>query len=62
MIGKCMIRIFLNDILVNSTCGKDKNYVENKRKEWKILRYAFKTKSVTPISDRPFFLLLTVQK
>jgi hypothetical protein len=54
MIRKIMIEIFLNDLLVNSTCGKNKKYVENKRKEWIFLRRAFKTQSVTPISDRPF--------
>jgi hypothetical protein len=62
MIGKIRIQLFFNDLLVNSTCGKDKNYVENKRKEWIFLKRALKTKSVTPISDRPFFLLLTVQR
>jgi hypothetical protein len=55
MIGKIMIQLFLNDLLVNCNCGKDTQYVENKRKEWKILRQALKTKSVTPISDRQFF-------
>ena len=54
MMRKIMIRIFLNDLLVNSACGIDKNYVENKRKEWIFLKEVFKTQSVTPISDRPF--------
>ncbi|GHT41077.1 hypothetical protein FACS189437_07540 [Bacteroidia bacterium] len=49
MIGKIMIQRFLNDLLVNSTCGRGKNYVENKQKEWIFLRQALKTKSVTPI-------------
>ncbi|GHT41446.1 hypothetical protein FACS189437_08360 [Bacteroidia bacterium] len=62
MIEEIMIQLFMNDLLVNSTCGIDKNYVENKQKEWIFLRQAFKTKSVTPISDRPIFLLLTVQR
>jgi hypothetical protein len=62
MIEKIMIQLFLNDLLVNCDCVKSENYVENKRKEWKILRMALKTKSVTPISDRQFFLLLTVQR
>jgi hypothetical protein len=62
MIGKIMIEFFLNDLLVNCDCVKSKNYVENKRKEWIFLKRALKTKSVTPISDRPFFLLLTVQR
>jgi hypothetical protein len=62
MIGGFMIEIFLNDLLVNSVCGKDRQYVENKRKEWIFLRQALKTKSVTPISDRRFFLLLTIQR
>jgi hypothetical protein len=44
---------------VNSTCGKNKKYVENKRKEWIFLKRALKTKSVTPISDRRIFVLLT---
>jgi hypothetical protein len=62
MIGKIMIQLFLNDLLVNSTCGRNKKYVENKRKEWIFLRQALKTKSVTPISDRQFFWLLMIQK
>jgi hypothetical protein len=62
MIEKIMIEIFLNDLLVNSICEKDTPYVENKRREWKILRQALKTKSVTPISDRQIFLLLTIQR
>ncbi|GHT41311.1 hypothetical protein FACS189437_08070 [Bacteroidia bacterium] len=57
-----MIQLFLNDLLVNSTCRKDQMYVENKRKEWIFLREALKTKSVTPISDRQIFMLLTVQR
>ncbi|GHT40448.1 hypothetical protein FACS189437_06050 [Bacteroidia bacterium] len=59
---KIMIEIFLNDLLVNCDYIKSKSYVENKRKEWNFLRKAFKTKSVTPISDRQIFLLLTIQK
>jgi hypothetical protein len=62
MIEKIMIQLFLNDLLVNCGYVKSKSYVENKQKEWKILRMALKTKSVTPISDRQFFLLLTVQR
>jgi hypothetical protein len=62
MIGRFMIQLFLNDLLVNCDCGKDTPYVENKRKEWNFLRIALKTKSVTPISDRQIFLLLTVQR
>jgi hypothetical protein len=62
MIGGFMIRIFFNYLLVNSACGKDTPYVENKQKEWIFLRKALKTKSVTPISDRQIFLLLTIQR
>jgi hypothetical protein len=62
MIGGFMIEFFLNDLLVNCDCGNNTQYVENKRKEWIFLKEAFKTKSVTPISDRPFFLLLAVQR
>jgi hypothetical protein len=62
MIGKIMMQIFLNDLLGNCECGNNTQYVENKRKEWKILRQALKTKSVTPISDRQIFLLLTIQR
>ncbi|GHT39982.1 hypothetical protein FACS189437_04850 [Bacteroidia bacterium] len=62
MIGRFMMQIFLNDLLVNYDCVKNKNYVENKRKEWKILSRALKTKSVTPISDRQFFTHLTIQR
>jgi hypothetical protein len=62
MIGKIMIQLLLNDLLVNCDCVKSKNYVENKRKEWIFLRQALKTKSVTPISDGQIFLLLTVQR
>jgi hypothetical protein len=57
-----MIELFLNDLLVNCNCENNTQYAKNKRREWKILRMALKTKSVTPISDRPFFLLLTVQR
>jgi hypothetical protein len=60
MIGRFMIEFFLNDLLVNCNCGNNTPYVENKRKEWKILRVPLKTKSVTPISDRQIFVLLTV--
>ncbi|GHT41863.1 hypothetical protein FACS189437_09300 [Bacteroidia bacterium] len=62
MIGEFMMELFLNDLLVNCNCVKSKNYVENKRKEWIFLRQALKTKSVTPISDRQIFLLLTAQR
>jgi hypothetical protein len=62
MIGRFMIQLFLNDLLVNCSCGKDRNYVENKRKEWIFLRQAKKTKSVTPISDGQIFVLLTIQR
>jgi hypothetical protein len=62
MIGKIMIEIFLNDLLVNSVCGKDRQYVENKRKEWIFLKKALKTKSVTPISDRQFFYIFNGTK
>ncbi|GHT39442.1 hypothetical protein FACS189437_02800 [Bacteroidia bacterium] len=62
MIGGFMMLIFLNDLLVNSACEKNKKYVENKRKEWKILKEALKRKTVTPISDRQIFMLLTIQK
>ncbi|GHT41538.1 hypothetical protein FACS189437_08560 [Bacteroidia bacterium] len=62
MIGGFMIQIFMNDLLVNCDCVNNKNYVENKRKEWKILREALKQKTVTPISDGQIFLLLTVQR
>jgi hypothetical protein len=62
MIGRFMIQLFLNDLLVNCNCENNTQYVKNKRKEWKILRVALKTKSVTPISDRLLFLLLMVQR
>jgi hypothetical protein len=62
MIGKIRIQLFLNDLLVNCDCGNNTQYVENKRKEWIFLRKALKTKSVTPISDRQFFVLLTIQR
>jgi hypothetical protein len=62
MIGKFMIEFFLNDLLVNCDCVKSKSYMENKREEWIFLRKALKTQSVTPISDRQFFLLLTIQR
>jgi hypothetical protein len=62
MIGKIMIQLFFNDLLVNCDCGNNTQYVENKRKEWIFLKEALKTKSVTPISDRQFFLLLMVQR
>jgi hypothetical protein len=52
MIGKIMIQIFLNDLLVNCDCGNNTQYIENKQKEWIFLKQALKTKSVTPISDR----------
>jgi hypothetical protein len=62
MTGKIMIQLFLNDLLVNCGCVKSENYVENKQKEWIFLREAFKTQSVTPISYRQFFVLLTIQR
>jgi hypothetical protein len=62
MIEKIMIQLFLNDLLVNCECGNNTQYVENKRKEWNFLKEALKTQSVTPISDRQFFRLLTVQR
>ncbi|GHT40467.1 hypothetical protein FACS189437_06110 [Bacteroidia bacterium] len=62
MIREFMIQRFLNDLLVNCNYINNKNYVENKRKEWNFLRKAFKTQSVTPISDRQIFLLLTIQR
>jgi hypothetical protein len=62
MIGKIRIQLFLNDLLVNCNCENNTQYVENKRKEWIFLRQALKTKSVTPISDRQIFLLLTLQR
>jgi hypothetical protein len=62
MIGEFMIQLFLNDLLVNCDYGNNTPYVKNKRKEWIFLRQALKTKSVTPISDRQFFLLLTIQR
>jgi hypothetical protein len=62
MIGKIMIQLFLNDLLMNCDCGNNTPYAENKRKEWIFLRQALKTKSVTPISDRQIFLLLMVQR
>jgi hypothetical protein len=52
----------LNDLLVNCSCGKNKNYVENKRKEWNFLRMALKQKSVTPIRDRWNLTNSTVQR
>jgi hypothetical protein len=54
MTKKNMLKLFVNDLLVNSACGKEKNYIENKRKEWSILKMALKQKSVTPIRDRHF--------
>jgi hypothetical protein len=62
MIRKIMIQLFLNDLLVNCECRKDIQYMENKRREWIFLKEAFKTKSVTPISDRQIFMLLTIQR
>jgi hypothetical protein len=62
MIGRFMIQLFLNDLLVNCNCGKDTQYVENKRKEWIFLKEALKTKSVTPISDRQFFYIFNDTK
>ncbi|GHT39280.1 hypothetical protein FACS189437_02200 [Bacteroidia bacterium] len=62
MIGGFMMQIFLNDLLVNCDYINNKNYVENKRKEWFLLKKALKQKTVTPISDRQIFLLLTIQR
>jgi hypothetical protein len=56
MTGEFMIQLFLNDLLVNSACRKDKNYVENKRKEWIFLKQALKTKSVTAVVTDRFLL------
>jgi hypothetical protein len=57
MTKKNMLKLFVNDLLVNSACGKEKNYVENKRKEWEMLKGCFKTKNVTPISDIRFLTI-----
>jgi hypothetical protein len=54
MTKKNMLKLFVNDLLVNSACRRDKNYVENKRKEWGILKNAPKQKTVTSIRDRRF--------
>ncbi|GHV22784.1 hypothetical protein FACS189428_5350 [Clostridia bacterium] len=47
-----MIELFVNDLLVNCECGRNKLYVENKQKEWSIVREALKTKTVTYITSR----------
>jgi hypothetical protein len=54
MTKKNMLKLFATDLLVNSGCGKDTHYVENKRKEWEMLKGQFKTKNVTSISDIRF--------
>jgi hypothetical protein len=62
MTGEFMIQRFFNDLLVNGSCGKNKKYVENKRKEWLLLRGALKQKSVTPIRDRWNWTNSTIQR
>jgi hypothetical protein len=57
MIEKNMLKLFVKDLLVNCACGKEKNYIENKRKEWKMLKGRFKTKNVIPISDIRFLTI-----
>jgi hypothetical protein len=52
-----MLKLFVNDLLVNSVCGNDQSYVENKRKEWNFLKGRFKTKNVTSISDIRFLTI-----
>ena len=42
MTKKNRLKLFLNDLLLNSVCEKNDSYVENKRKEWKFLRQALK--------------------
>jgi hypothetical protein len=39
-----MLKLFVNDLLVNCECGKNKKYVENKCKEWAISKQVLKQK------------------